>query len=66
MKNVIEDNGVEVELNKNDYIDSIIINLRENLSNFKDYLFIKFCELGDRLPISRNFKHDKKVLFWGG
>lgn len=64
MKNVIYDNGVEYNPGTLDYTYNIILNLKKILPNFSEYLFIVYNCLTDTPPISRNFKHDKKILFW--
>jgi len=66
MKNVILDDGSEVGLDENVYCHQIIKHLQKNLPKFKDYLFILFNHQDSGLPISRNFKHDKKILIWEG
>jgi hypothetical protein len=64
MKNVIYDTGVELKHVDIDYTYSIVSHLRRLLPDFDDYLFIEYNHLGTVLPASRNFKHDKKILFW--
>jgi len=64
MKNVIYDDGKQLDPGTLDYTYSIISNLKKSLPNFNEYLFIVYNHLGTTLPISRNFKHDKKILFW--
>ena len=66
MKNVIYDDGTELNPDHYTYTFSIIKHLRRLIPNFDDYLFIVYNTLGTTLPISRNFKHDKKILFFEG
>ncbi len=64
MKNVIYDTGVELKVDTINYTYTIIQHLKRLLPNFNDYLFIVYNHLGTTLPASRNFRHDKKILFW--
>lgn len=64
MKNVIYDDGKELNPGTLDYTYTVLTHLKKLLPNFNDYLFIVYNHLGTTLPASRNFKHDKKILFW--
>lgn len=64
MKNVIYDDGKELRPGNLDYTYSIIKHLKKLLPGFDEYLFIVYNHLGFNIPASRNFKHDKKILFW--
>ena len=64
MKNVIYDDGKELVPGTLDYTYSIISHLKKKMPDFNEYLFIVYNHLGTILPASRNFKHDKKILFW--
>jgi hypothetical protein len=64
MKNFIYDDGTERKHEDIDYTYSIVSHLKRLLPDFNDYLFIVYNHLGTTLPASRNFKHDKKILFW--
>ena len=65
MKNVINDDGTElVPTGGIDFTYNVISHLKKLLPKFDDYLFILFNHNGTTLPISRNFWHCKKILFW--
>lgn len=65
MKNVINDDGTKIFPPVEPwYTYKIIIELKKILPDFNNYLFIFYNHNGTTLPISRNFKHDKKILFW--
>jgi hypothetical protein len=64
LKNVINDDGTELCPGTIDYTYRIISCLKRTLPDFDTYLFIVYNHNGTTLPISRNFWHPKKILFW--
>lgn len=67
--NVIQDSGKPIDLSDTKgtkYIHDILINLKETLSNFDEYLFILYGTNSGEPPISQMFVHPKKILIYEG
>jgi len=64
--NVISNTGDEVSFEEHSYHYELIKELKLSLDDFEDYLFIFYGHNGIKKPISRLFKHPKKVLICEG